>query len=425
MKFTWKSAASITLATAMGMTLAASRLAAMDGYFSNGYGPQCKALAGACTAVMQGTLAPSSNPAAMFWAGSRVDMGITFFNPNREFEVTGSPSRYPGTFPMTPGKVKSDTNLFVVPDFGLNWQMKENTTFGMAVYTNGGMNTNYKQPVYGPNPAGISMQQMYFTPTVAHRFGSRHIVGATAIAAWQTFKAEGLSVLEGFSSDPTKMTDNGKANSMGMGGRFGYLGDWSKWLTFGASYQTKIQMSKLDKYKGLFAEQGRFSIPSLYNVGVNLKPSEKVSVSLDVERILFGGITSMSNPMLPNLKVAKFGNDNGPGFGTEDITIGRIGVQFTPRKTWTFRGGFSYGQEPIPSSEVLFNLMSPGVLTTHVAGGFTHALGNGKLLHFSLVRALPASLVGPNGLEAPGQQQIALRMNQWEVTVGFSFSLKR
>lgn len=77
MKFTWKSAASITLATAMGMTLAASRLAAMDGYFSNGYGPQCKALAGACTAVMQGTLAPSSNPAAMFWAGSRVDMGIS------------------------------------------------------------------------------------------------------------------------------------------------------------------------------------------------------------------------------------------------------------------------------------------------------------------------------------------------------------
>ena len=425
MKFTWIPARRLMLASALLLSLAAPRMAAMDGYFSNGYGPQCKALAGACTAVMQGTLAPAANPAAMFWAGSRVDMGVTFFNPNREFEVTGTPSRYPGTFGLTPGLVKSDTNLFVVPDFGMNWQWKENTTLGAAFYINGGMNTNYKKPVYGPLPAGISMQQNYFTPTVAHRFGARHIVGLTAIAAWQTFKANGLNALEAFSSAPTKMTDNDKANSLGMGGRFGYLGNWTKWMTFGASYQTKIRMSKMDKYSGLFAGQGSFDIPSLYNIGVNLKPTEKWSVSLDMERILFGGVRSMNNPMLPNLKTSKFGLDDGPGFGAQNITIGRVGVQFTPKKSLTLRAGFSHGQEPIPSTEVLFNLMSPGVLTTHVAGGFTKAVGDGKLLHFSLVRALPASLTGPNALEVPGLQTIALRMNQWEATLGFSFAFKR
>ena len=37
------------------------------------------------------------------------------------------------------------------------------------------------------------------------------------------------------------------------------------------------------------------------------------------------------------------------------------------------------------------------------------------------MRALSQSVKGPNPLEAPGQQTIELRMDQWDVEVGFSF----
>ncbi len=394
---------------------------AMDGYFSNGYGPQCKALAGACAAIIQGSMAPAANPAGMFWAGKRYDVALTIFNPNREFIVTGAPSGYPGTFGMTPGTNKSGSNLFFVPDFGANWQVRENSTLGVAFFTNGGMNTNYSGAVYGGRPAGIDMKQFFLTPTWAQRVANRHSFGVSAILAWQMFDAHGLQSLESFSREPTKMTDNGRDYAEGIGARFGYLGRLTDWLSVGGSYQTKVRMTKFDKYAGLFSEQGRFSIPGLYNVGLALKVLPRVTISLDGERILFGGVVSMHNPMLPNMKTAKFGDDNGPGFGTRDMSVGRVGVQWMPDRKWTLRSGFSYGQSPIPSSEVLFNLMSPGVLKKHAALGFTRKLDHGQEIHLAMVRAFPASLTGANPLEVPGRQKIQLRMDQWELQLGFTF----
>jgi long-chain fatty acid transport protein len=404
--------------------LLAAPAGAMDGYFSNGYGPQCKALAGACTAVFQGTMAPASNPAAMFWAGRRYEVSLDIFNPNRSYRVTGSPSGYPSAFGMATGENKSGSNLFFVPDFGANWQVKENSTFGFAFYTNGGLNTNYSGNVYGGRPAGIDLKQMFLTPTWAQRVGRHHTFGATLILAGQTFQAHGLQTLEAFSRYPDKMTDNGRDLSFGAGARVGYLGQLTKRLSLGASYQTKLRMSAFGKYAGLFSEQGHFDIPALYNLGLAIRLFDHVTLSLDGERILFGGVVSMHNPMLPNMKTAKFGDNNGPGFGTRDMAVGRVGLQWERNRNWTYRAGYSHGQSPIPSSEVLFNLMSPGVLRKHAALGLTRRLEHGQAIHLALVRALPASVTGFNPLEVPGRQRIQLRMDQWELQMGFSFGAR-
>lgn len=145
----------------------------------------------------------------------------------------------------------------------------------------------------------------------------------------------------------------------------------------------------------------------------------------DIERIQYSSIPAIANPMLPNLMTSQLGAANGPGFGWRDINVGRFGLQYTPVRSWTLRGGFATGQQPVPSSEVLFNILAPGVMTKHVTFGFTHALENGKPVHLAVVRALPSSVNGANPLEAPGQQQVRLRMNQWEVELGFSFGVKK
>ena len=44
-----------------------------------------------------------------------------------------------------------------------------------------------------------------------------------------------------------------------------------------------------------------------------------------------------------------------------------------------------------------------------------------KEAHITVVRAFSSSVTGSNALEAPGQQQIRLKMNEWEYEVGFSF----
>jgi len=73
------------------------------------------------------------------------------------------------------------------------------------------------------------------------------------------------------------------------------------------------------------------------------------------------------------------------------------------------------------SSEVLISILAPGVIENHAAFGISHLLAAGKAAHITVVRAFGNRVVGPNVLEAPGQQQITLKMNQWEYEVGFSF----
>jgi len=406
------------------MALSAATAYGTDGYFSNGYSPQCKALAGACTAVALDSLAAASNPAAMARVGRRFDLGATLFNPNREFTVTGNPSGYPGTFGLAPGRVESESKMFVMPAFGANWELGRNTTFGIAMYGNGGMNTNYKAPVFGQNPTGVNLMQMFVTPSVAQKLGKNHSVGVTMIGAWQMFKAEGLGAFSNFSADAAKLTNVGNSQSKGVGARFGYLGDLGEHLSVGASYQTKVRMSEFKKYSGLFAEGGDFDIPSAVTGGVKVKASEAVSFSADVERIGYADVKAIGSPMLPNLMQAKLGMAGGAGFGWKDITVGRFGVEVKPARTVTLRGGFSTGQQPVAASEVMFNILAPGVITKHLTAGFTKELGEGREMHFALVRALPETVTGANPLEVPGQQKIALKMNQWEVTVGFTFGKK-
>ena len=398
---------------------------ATDGYFSNGYSPQCKALAGACTAVAADSMSPASNPAANFWAGKRYDLGLTFFNPNRDFTVTGNPSMLPGTFGLAPGQVKSDSTLFLVPNFGANWKLRESSTFGIAMYGNGGMNTNYNAPVFGQSPTGVNLMQMFVAPTFAQRFARNHSVGVTAILAYQSFKAEGLAAFAPFSSNPSSLSNKGTDSSLGIGASVGYFGNLSQYLSVGGSYQTRVVMGKLDNYAGLFAQQGGFDIPSAFRGGVNIKPLDKLSISADVERIQYSSVKAIGNPMLPNLMQAKLGMDNGAGFGWKDITVGRFGVQFTPAQTWTLRGGFSTGQQPVAPSEVMFNILAPGVITKHATFGFTHVLGNGRAMHLAVVRAFSETVSGANPLDPPSKQSIGLHMDQWEVSLGFTFGAKR
>ena len=190
------------LTAALAIALLPSAATATDGYFANGYGTACKAMAGACVALHLSTLSPATNPAAVAFLGQSYDIGIGYFNPNREYTVSGSPSGYPGTFGLAPGTVTSDSTGFWIPSLGGTWKVSENSRLGVALYGNGGMNTDYNAATFGYAHTGVDLSQAFLTPTYAIRFADRHAVGVTAIVAYQRFKAYGLQAFGQFSSDP-------------------------------------------------------------------------------------------------------------------------------------------------------------------------------------------------------------------------------
>ena len=410
-------------ATVVMCALLISAAFASNGYFSHGYGTQYKSMAGAGVGLALNSLAPATNPAGIASVGARIDVGASYFNPNRSYNVTGNPSGYPDTFGLAPGKVESGSSSFIVPSAGVSLSLPGNSAIGLAVYGNGGMNTDYESPTFGFNPTGVNLMQLFVGATYAKKVMDKHSIGVTGLLAWQSFEAKGLAAFGMFSSDAANLSDNDASTATGFGVRIGYLGEILPILSVDASYQPKINMGEFDEYAGLFADQGDFDVPANWTIGVALKATPILTIAADMQKIMYSEINSIANPMLPNLQTAQMGAEGGAGFGWQDMTVYKIGAQLSLIPGLTLRAGYSMTDQPIPAETVMFNILAPGVVEKHATFGVTKSILPTIILHLAIMRAMSNSVSGANPLEAPGQQTIELEMDQWDAEVGLSFSL--
>lgn len=396
---------------------------ATNGYFRHGYGTHYRSMAGAGVALHLSSLGAATNPASMAFIGPRYDIGFSLFNPNREYTVVGSPSG-PPAFGLLNQNVESDSKIFFIPSVGANWVFGEVNAIGVSIFGNGGMNTDYDEAVFnGPTPTtGVNLSQLFIAPTYARKLSDDHAIGITPILAYQMFEGKGFQAFAGFSEDGANISNNGTASSFGYGARIGYLGKLMPALSVGASYQTRIFMGEFDDYAGLFAEQGGFDIPANWVAGIAVNPSEDWTVALDVQQVLYSGINSVGNPFKPaELPTSPLGSKNGSGFGWDDMLTVKLGLQWQTTEDWTLRAGYSYGQQPIGKSEVLFNIVAPGVIAQHITFGFSRKIGETQELSFAFMHALSNSVKGVNQLD-PGQT-IELKMNQFEFDISYAFGL--
>ena len=398
---------------------------ATDGYFGLGYDTKSKGMAGAGVALYQNTFFGASNPASMVWNGDKYGVALGLFNPNRDYTVTGNPSGFPGTFGLVPGKVESDSKLFPMPSVVGNWMINETSSFGISLYGNGGMNTNYPTATFhGSNPTGVNLMQMFGAFTYSFKLGENWSMGISAILAWQSFEAKGLEAFGAahMSSDAQKLTNNGASSSFGYGAKIGLQGEITDGLFLGATFQTKMKMGKFTEYAGLFAEAGGFDIPMNWTVGIayELIPEELI-IAVDFKQIYYNKVKSIANRMMHSTGFnGPLGSDTGAGFGWQDMSIWKFGLEYVLDDEWKLRTGFSTGKNPVRSSEVMFNILAPGVIDNHITFGFSKLMGDSEL-NVAIVRALRKTVSGPNPMEAPNQQTIDLSMAQWELEIGITF----
>lgn len=411
----------LSLVLALGAL--ASPALATNGYFAHGYGTISKGMAGAGTAWSQDAMASATNPAGMNFVGNRVDFGLEWFSPRREYQVNGGPSGPPpmGTFYLQPGTYESSTEDFFLPHFGYNRQLDHNQTVGVTVFSNGGMNTDYDENDTGPfggGHAGVDLSQLFVAPSYSIRFNDDQALGVSPILAYQRFEARGLSQFQGFSSDPNNLTDNGHDGSWGYGLQLGWQGQLTESLRGGISWRSLIKMDEFDDYAGLFAEQGDFDIPPMFNLGLAWQTGGH-HVLLDVQHVEYSKVDSVGNPLLPNLQQSQLGNDDGAGFGWEDMTTYKLGYQWDASQQTQLRAGISYGEQPIPDDQVLLNVLAPGVQEWHYTLGVTRKLAEQWDVSGMAFYSPEEEVEGENPL-GPGQD-IQLRMYQVGVSVSFAY----
>ena len=419
------------LSTALAAALAAPAAHATVGYFQHGYGERSKAMGGVGIAYPQDAIAAALNPAGMVLVGDRMDFGTGVFRPVRNTTITGNTSALASA---TNGSYDlNDDQNFPLGHFGYNKMVRPNMSFGVSIYGNGGMNTSYDGNsigLFAGTPSivaqGVDLMQLFVAPTLAFRTDGAHAFGVSLVLAAQRFKANGIGGFAGLSTDAANLTNRGYDMSTGAGVRIGWIGRLSPQLSVGVTYATKTYMSKFDKYRGLFAEQGDFDIPANYGIGLALKASDRTTLALDVMRILYSDVAAVGNPGIYGYlsgTVGQLGAPNGMGFGWRDVTAVKVGVAHRYSSRLLLRGGFVYNTQPIPASEVMFNSLAPGVIQKHLTFGATWKLANGGELTLSYFHAFEEKVRGqwPSAFGGGTQE---LKMYQDAIGISYGRPLK-
>jgi long-chain fatty acid transport protein len=266
----------------------------------------------------------------------------------------------------------------------------------------------------GSTRLGVDLMQLIIAPTIAYKFSDKHSVGFSPLFVQQIFKADGLQAFAVNSSAPNSLTNNGYDNSSGVGFRLGYLGKLSESVSIGAAYAPKIAMSKFSKYAGLYAEGGGFDIPENYTVGASIQATPSLTLALDYQHISYGGVPSIANsPTSPG----QYGSATGAGFGWSDVNAWKLGAQWQATPLLSLRAGLNVGDNPIKSSGVTFNILAPGVITTHYTVGGTYALSVATEVTMSYMYAPTNSVSGTSNFGGTD----TIKMSQQSLGVQFGW----
>lgn len=422
--------------------LAPGIVSATNGYFPHGHSIRSKGMGGVGAALPHDALAASDNPAGMVWVGNRIDFGADLFSPRRSVSRQGE-TAFGGLYN---GSADSDSNYFLIPEFGYNKMINPNLSLGVSVYGHGGMNTDFNTPLAGPPFAacgstqanmllgcgrlGVDLMQLMVAPTVAYKLNPNHSIGISPLFSYQRFKVDGLQAFQPISSAPGNVTNLGYDDSTGWGVRVGWMGKLSDTVTLGAAYASKVKMSEFDDYRGLFAEQGGFDIPENYNVGIAVQATPKMLIAFDVQRINYGKITSISNGVLNSLVNpvgCPLGSACGSGFSWQNRTYYKLGAEYAYNKVLTLRGGFNYGEAPFGNSanDISFNIIAPGVVEKHLTLGLTYKTATGGELTFAYMHAFSNTVTGPSAITTLlgganfGTESLKMYQNSFGIAYGW------
>jgi len=227
-------------------------------------------------------------------------------------------------------------------------------------------------------------------------------IGVGLVGAGQRFKAKGVGLFRMISQG--KIEEGGDW-AFGMGFSTGVQWNVSDQLSVAASYYSKIKLTH-DKYTGLFADDGDFSVPPMTNIGMTYKPNRASALSFDIQWIQYSEIASSGNkfhqlinenPTAANpLPINLLGNKDGAGFGFDDSIVYKLGYQFKMRALpkFTWRVGYSYQDQIIPDTGTLFPMLAPASITEHYTAGLTHDFSDDIELNMNFLYAPKETVKG-------------------------------
>lgn len=242
------------------------------------------------------------------------------------------------------------------------------------------------------------MRRTIVAPSFTHRLGDASFFSVSAILAYQRFTGFDLSISNSMlpAQDAPALGPNqprNKESGFGSGARvdFGHvLNDQWSWQ---AGYQTRINMDGFNSYQGLYARPGSFDIPASMNVGLGYQIDSSLQADVQVERIMYSGITPLISSDLPPRLINLLGSYWNNSLVWNNLIVRSVGLSWHNASFGNLSMRFSSRQQPLPTSALLQQALLPNISSHSWELSYAHAFGERSTLRVLGIYA-PIQLLG-------------------------------
>jgi hypothetical protein len=236
------------------------------------------------------------------------------------------------------------------------------------------------------------IERTVVAPSVQFGIGETSALHVSAVFAYQRFASLGMGVSEA-QYLPASAFIAGNS-SWGAGARADFSGAIGNRLGWTIGYQSRIAMSPLDNYRGVFAEPGKFDIPASANIGLRYALTPSFGIDLGAERIRYSGITPFTSAALPTRFLALLGDGASPSFRWQDLDVYSVGWSYRSRGAGEFRMQMSTRQQPEPTSPLLASVLEPYMAERTYSLGWARTVGRGSYFNILATYASSAYFLG-------------------------------
>jgi len=418
-------------------------LYATDGHVLHGVGPINQSMGGAGTGVCVDPIGSVAwNPACTArFAGTRLELSFEWFSPKRSVSSTVNEGAFGPGFPQATlsGTTESDGNSALLPTLTFTRRSEGGSNaFSFGMIGIGGFGVEYEQsddfsnPILTPQPPnglGLGRIESNYVlmkiPVGYSRLVTDDLsIGVAVLPAMSKLRVTPAPfappVMTPDSPMPYYLGADTGATAWGVGFEAGLQYNVSRVFSVGGAYHSPIWFSDFewqspDHTGTLHPVSFRLDGPQLVSFGFGLTPAETTTIAVDFRHIDYSNTEGFEKSGFnPDGSVA--------GFGWDSIWAFAAGVQQqVARGTW-IRGGYNYGQNPIPDELSFVNAPAPGIVQHHLSLGFTQQLTPNLGLSFAYYRAFENSQTGswlsPMG-PVPGTS-VTSSLSENSVAIGLS-----
>jgi len=402
-------------AAAFAVVGLASPARAQYGPVLTGAGPINRSMAGTAVAT------PIDAMGALFWnpaattalPGSSLDFGLEFLAPHTQLASTLPASSFgPGLPPTTlAGSSSGDNGVFPLPSVGLVYRPDDScVAFGLGLFAVAGFGVNYaasgSNPILTPQPpnglglGGIcsELQVMQIAPTVAVQLTDRLSIGVGPTVSLARLRLDPLLI-----AAPDDANGNGFANypvgghhtriNWGGGFQVGAFYDMQNGWNLGTSLKSpqwfeRFQFQSVNELGRPRADSINVELPLIASAGLGYTGFDRWIIGTDWRYIDFANAAGFGDQGYAATGAVR-------GIGFRSIFAASVGAQYHLSDCLSLRGGYSFGQNPIPDSQSTFNVASPTIVEHTISMGASYQVTHALMLSFAYLHSFENSVSGP------------------------------